>query len=71
MDETAGKEKTLAAPRAITKWSLVVYGTMGAKPLRLAQGIAGGVLGPSTYCGGVPTALLGLLRGGDVHHTAG
>jgi hypothetical protein len=41
--------------------ALVVYGTIGAKPLRLAQGIAGGVLGPSTYCGGVPTALLGLL----------
>jgi len=41
--------------------ALVIYGTMGAKPLRLAQGIAGGVLGPSTYCGGVPTALLGLL----------
>jgi hypothetical protein len=41
--------------------ALVVYATMGAKPLRLLQGIAGGVLGPSTYRGGVPTALLGLL----------
>jgi len=41
--------------------ALVVYGTMGAKPLRLLQGIAGGLLGPRTYSGGVATALLGLL----------
>jgi hypothetical protein len=40
--------------------ALVVYGLMGAKPLRLLQGIAGGILGPSTYRGGIPTALLGL-----------
>ena len=40
--------------------ALVVYGTMGAKPLRLLQGIAGGVLGPRTYTGGIATALLGL-----------
>jgi phage shock protein PspC (stress-responsive transcriptional regulator) len=40
--------------------ALIVYGVMGAKPLRLLQGIAGGVLGPSAYRGGVPTALLGL-----------
>lgn len=40
--------------------ALVVYGIMGAKPLRLLQGIAGGILGPSTYKGGIPTALLGL-----------
>jgi len=40
--------------------ALVVYGTMGAKPLRLLQGIAGGVLGPRTYAGGIATALLGL-----------
>lgn len=40
--------------------ALVVYGTMGAKPLRLLQGIAGGVLGPRTYTGGMATALLGL-----------
>jgi uncharacterized membrane protein YagU involved in acid resistance len=40
--------------------ALVVYGVMGAKPLRLLQGIAGGILGPSTYRGGIPTALLGL-----------
>jgi|SRR5262249_4458815 len=37
-----------------------VYGAMGAKPLRLLQGIAGGVLGPATYKGEVRTALLGL-----------
>jgi len=41
--------------------ALVVYGTMGAKPLRLLQGIAGGLLGPRTYAGGIATALLGLL----------
>ena len=41
--------------------ALVVYGTMGAKPLRLLQGIAGGVLGPETYRGGLATALLGLM----------
>jgi hypothetical protein len=40
--------------------ALIVYGVMGAKPLRLLQGIAAGVLGPSAYHGGVPTALLGL-----------
>src|SRR6266853_4808549 len=41
--------------------ALVVYGYMGAKPLRLLQGIAGGLLGPRTYGGGIATALLGLL----------
>src|SRR5258708_14415576 len=41
--------------------ALVVYGYMGAKPLRLLQGIAGGLLGPRTYGGGVATAVLGLL----------
>ena len=41
--------------------ALVVYGYMGAKPLRLLQGIAGGLLGPRTYSGGTATALLGLL----------
>jgi hypothetical protein len=41
--------------------ALVVYGTMGAKPLRLLQGIAGGLLGPRTYGGGFATALLGLV----------
>ena len=40
--------------------ALVVYGSMGAKPLRLLQGIAAGLLGPRTYTGGIATALLGL-----------
>ena len=40
--------------------ALVVYGLMGSKPLRLLQGIAGGILGPRTYSGGNSTALLGL-----------
>ena len=40
--------------------ALVVYGMMGVKPFRLLQGIAGGVLGPRTYTGGIATALLGL-----------
>ena len=41
--------------------ALIVYGAMGAKPLRLLQGIAGGVLGPRAYNGGVRTAVFGLL----------
>ena len=40
--------------------ALVVYGYLGAKPLRLLQGIAGGILGPRTFEGGIATALLGL-----------
>ncbi len=40
--------------------ALVVYGLMGSKPLRLLQGIAGGILGPRAYSGGTSTALLGL-----------
>ena len=40
--------------------ALLVYGSFGLKPIRLLQGIAGGVLGPSTYDGGFRTALLGL-----------
>jgi hypothetical protein len=41
--------------------ALLVYGYLGAKPLRLLQGIAGGLLGPRTYSGGIATVLLGLL----------
>jgi hypothetical protein len=41
--------------------ALVVYGSMGAKPVRLLQGIAGGLLGSRTYGGGLATALLGLF----------
>jgi hypothetical protein len=40
--------------------ALVVYGSMGLKPLRLLQGVAAGVLGPKSFQGGVPTAVLGL-----------
>ena len=40
--------------------ALIVYGLMGSKPLRLLQGIAGGILGPRTFSGGISTALLGL-----------
>ncbi len=40
--------------------ALVVYGSMGAKPLRLLQGIAAGVLGAKSFQGGLSTALLGL-----------
>jgi hypothetical protein len=41
--------------------ALIVYGYLGAKPLRLLQGIAGGLLGPRTYSGGIATASLGLV----------
>jgi hypothetical protein len=41
--------------------ALFVYGSFGMKPLRLLQGIAGGLLGPRTFDGGLTTALLGLL----------
>ncbi len=41
--------------------ALTVYGYMGARPLHLLQGIAGGVLGPRTFQGGTATALLGLF----------
>jgi hypothetical protein len=41
--------------------ALVVYGSIGLKPMRLLQGIAGGLLGPRTFEGGLQTALLGLL----------
>ncbi|HXJ11571.1 MAG TPA: hypothetical protein VNH19_04800 [Candidatus Limnocylindrales bacterium] len=40
--------------------ALVVYGSMGLKPMRLLQGIAAGVLGPKSFQGGVATAVLGV-----------
>jgi len=40
--------------------ALVVYGSFGMQPVRLLQGIAGGLLGPRTFDGGLSTALLGL-----------
>src|SRR5262252_1472666 len=39
--------------------AFLVYGTMGAKPLRILQGIAGGILGPDAYKGGIPAAVFG------------
>jgi hypothetical protein len=41
--------------------ALTVYGYFGARPLRLLQGIAAGLLGQRTFRGGVATAALGLL----------
>ncbi|HKF47912.1 MAG TPA: hypothetical protein VKB38_11195 [Terracidiphilus sp.] len=41
--------------------ALIVYGAMGAQPIRLLQGIAAGLLGPLSYSGGLATAALGLL----------
>jgi hypothetical protein len=41
--------------------AIVVYGRFGARPMPLLQGIAAGLLGPSAYQGGWPTALLGLF----------
>jgi hypothetical protein len=40
--------------------AFVVYGRYGLQPERLLQGIASGVLGPSSYGGGSRTAVLGL-----------
>jgi hypothetical protein len=37
-----------------------VYGWYGAEPIRILQGIASGILGPSAYSGGSKTAVLGL-----------
>ena len=62
----------LASPKAIV-WAgliagalditaaFVVYGFVGATPIRILQGIAGGLVGPRTYEGGVATAILGLI----------
>src|ERR1700751_1949446 len=41
--------------------AFIVYGFFGATPLRILQGIAGGLLGPRAYEGGMATAALGLL----------
>jgi hypothetical protein len=41
--------------------AFVVYGYFGLRPMPLLQGIAGGLLGPRTYNGGLATALLGLV----------
>jgi hypothetical protein len=41
--------------------ALVVYGFFGAKPIRLLQGIASGLLGPRAFDGRLATALMGLV----------
>ena len=41
--------------------AFLVYGSFGLKPVRLLQGIAAGILGPSSYSGSLSTAALGLL----------
>ncbi len=41
--------------------AFVVYGFFGATPLRILQGIASGLLGPSAHEGGLATAVLGLV----------
>lgn len=41
--------------------AVVAYGYLGAKPVRLLQGIAAGVLGRRSFDGGLATASLGLL----------
>jgi hypothetical protein len=41
--------------------AFVVYRHFGRPPIRLLQGIAAGVLGPRSFQGGLPTALLGLF----------
>jgi hypothetical protein len=41
--------------------AFVVYGYYGLRPMRLLQGIAAGLLGPRSFEGGLPTAVLGLV----------
>jgi hypothetical protein len=40
-------------------YAIVVYGFLGAKPIRILQGIASGLLGASSFQGGWETAVLG------------
>jgi len=42
-------------------YAFALYGTKGVPPVRLLQGIAGGLVGPVALRGGMATALLGLL----------
>lgn len=55
---TIGCAGLLAGTLDITA-ALVESGLAGKGPLHLFQGIAGGLLGMSTFQGGVPTAVLG------------
>ena len=38
--------------------AFIVYGYFGLEPMRLLQGIAGGLLGPRTFTGGLTTHCL-------------
>lgn len=40
-------------------YALVVYGALGVAPARVLQSIAGGLLGPDAFDGGLATAVLG------------
>ncbi len=43
-------------------FALIYYGLiLGAKPVRIFQAIASGLLGKTSYEGGIPTVLLGIL----------
>jgi len=42
-------------------FAVIFYGTRGVKPIRVAQSIASGLLGPGAYQGGFRTAALGVL----------
>src|SRR5262245_25338668 len=37
----------------------IAWGLRGVKPVRVFQSVASGLLGPKSYQGGLPTALLG------------
>ena len=41
--------------------AFLVYGTFGARPIPLLEGIAAGLLGRGAFAGGLQTAFLGLL----------
>jgi len=41
--------------------AIVFFGLRGATPVRILQSIAAGLLGRSSFSGGMPTALLGLV----------
>jgi hypothetical protein len=41
--------------------ALIFFSLRGARPIRIFQSIAGGLLGRAPFSGGVPTALLGII----------
>ncbi len=42
-------------------YAMFFYGSRGVKPIRVAQSIASGLLGPTAYDGGSATAILGVM----------